>query len=101
MSAFENKTPETIVPTDVDALIGRTENQRLEFKETINDVTSYELAKDLGSFAPKMPAAWPVERARLGTTDQAGTIYSSETFALNRPELYPKGVKERELWTCR
>jgi len=51
MSAFENKTPETIVPTDVDALIGRTENQRLEFKETINDVTSYELAKDLGSFA--------------------------------------------------
>jgi hypothetical protein len=51
MPTFENKEPESILPSDIDSLIGRAENPRLEFKETIDNTPAYELAKDLASFS--------------------------------------------------
>lgn len=36
---------------ELDALVGREENQRLELKETLEGIDSYELAKDLSSMA--------------------------------------------------
>ncbi|MGO9605118.1 MAG: helix-turn-helix domain-containing protein [Candidatus Binataceae bacterium] len=51
MSKLEDKLPEAISSADLDALIGREENQRLEFKETIDGTNNHELAKDLASLS--------------------------------------------------
>jgi len=40
-----------VTASHLDGLLGREENQRLEFKENIDSVDSYELAKDLASMA--------------------------------------------------
>lgn len=40
-----------VTSVELDGLVGREENQRLEFKETLDGVDSYELAKDLASMA--------------------------------------------------
>jgi hypothetical protein len=40
-----------VTAAHLDGLLGREENQRLEFKETIDGVAAYELAKDLASIA--------------------------------------------------
>jgi len=50
---FEDKMPSELCSSDVDGLIGREENQRLDFKETIEsgDLANRELARDICSFA--------------------------------------------------
>jgi len=48
---LENKLPEDITSDDLDALIGREENQRLEFKENYGRDDNKEIAKDICSFA--------------------------------------------------
>src|SRR5258708_6975237 len=40
-----------VTAAHLDGLVGREENQRLEFKETIDGVAASELAKDLASMA--------------------------------------------------
>lgn len=49
MPNLEDMQPGEITPVEIAALVGRPENQRLEFKQTIGNTTSYELAKDLAS----------------------------------------------------
>jgi predicted HTH transcriptional regulator len=51
MATLEDKQADSINPTDIDALVGREENQKLEYKETIDKINAHELAKDLASFA--------------------------------------------------
>ena len=48
---FEDKMPEEINPEDLDRIIGREENQRLEFKKTYEHVENLEIAKDICSLA--------------------------------------------------
>jgi predicted HTH transcriptional regulator len=49
MANLEDKEAHQIADADFDTLIGREENQRLEFKETIEGVPNPELAKDIGA----------------------------------------------------
>ena len=49
MPNLEDKLPDAISAPEVGGLVGREENQRLEFKETIANITTYELAKDIAS----------------------------------------------------
>lgn len=49
MSNLEDCSLDKITSTEVGSLIGRAENQRLEFKESIATISTYELAKDLAS----------------------------------------------------
>jgi hypothetical protein len=51
VSRLEDKIPEGVSAADLDSLIGREENQRLELKETIDGTSVYELAKDLASLS--------------------------------------------------
>jgi hypothetical protein len=48
---LEDKTIDEITAADLDDLLGREENQRLELKEAIDGIDTYELAKDLSSMA--------------------------------------------------
>jgi hypothetical protein len=50
MPNLEDCQAETITSAEIGALLGRQENQRLEFKESIATISTYELAKDLASF---------------------------------------------------
>ena len=50
MPNLEDCAVDPVTATEVAALIGKQESQRLEFKETIANITTYELAKDLASF---------------------------------------------------
>ncbi|MGH7780810.1 MAG: hypothetical protein ACREQR_13385 [Candidatus Binataceae bacterium] len=47
MTNLEDKQISGITEADIDRLNGREENQRLEFKETIDGVPSYEIVKDI------------------------------------------------------
>lgn len=51
MAKLEEKNLEKIDAADLDSLIGREENPRLEFKETIDGTNNPELAKDLASMS--------------------------------------------------
>ena len=52
MSALLEDTKIVDISTaELDGLVGREENQRLELKETLEGISSYELAKDLSSMA--------------------------------------------------
>jgi schlafen family protein len=51
MTSLEDVRADSITPAQLGSLIGRVETQRLEFKETLDRVDAYELAKDLASFA--------------------------------------------------
>src|ERR1700723_2936027 len=51
MLSLEDKQADSIDPTDIAALVRREENQKLEYKETIEKIDVHELAKDLASFA--------------------------------------------------
>ena len=51
MVTLEDRQADSIDPTDIAALVGREENQKLEYKETIEKIDVHELAKDLASFA--------------------------------------------------
>ena len=50
MNAEEKKLNE-ITPADLDGLLGREENQHLDFKATLGDTPKYEIAKDIACFA--------------------------------------------------
>src|SRR6266404_5753807 len=50
MRNLEDCQAEAITSAEIGALLGRQENQRLEFKESIATISTYELAKDLASF---------------------------------------------------
>jgi hypothetical protein len=50
MPNLEDCAADAVTATEVAALLGRQESQRLEFKETVANITTYELAKDLASF---------------------------------------------------
>ncbi len=51
MPHIEEKNSEEITRVDIDSLLGREENQRLDFKETLGTTPNYEIAKDLACFA--------------------------------------------------
>ncbi len=51
MVNFEDNEGSTIGPDDLAAVIGREENQRLEFKKTIVSTPAPEIARDVSSFA--------------------------------------------------
>jgi hypothetical protein len=50
MRNLEDCQADTITSTEIGTLVGRQENQRLEFKERVTAISTYELAKDLASF---------------------------------------------------
>ena len=95
MKRLEEKSFEEISAADLDSLIGREENQHLEFKETIDKRTdgkrteNWELAKDLASIS-NGGGGYLI----IGVIEDANTKRCSGFRSINDPEGVRKRLKD-------
>ena len=94
MSNLEEKNLSEITAADLDSLVGREENERLEFKEAIGNTPNFEIAKDLSCLANARggliiigAVEEPATTACLGfksVTDPPGIRKKIEQLAIDR-----------------
>jgi Putative DNA-binding domain len=92
-SLFEDKEMNRIGLEDFQTLIGREENQRLEFKETVDGTPTYELAKDLSSFANAAGGYVVVGAVEDSKTKKCAGFQSLRDVEATRNKIKDVGLK--------